>query len=147
MADCEGVDVVKHNDPIPSLGRSLAEFEAFGRPRGTQRAQALRALQQKQSIVYAVRLADGIVKIGCTSDLARRRREFGRDAEILAMRLGDKALERKIHEYLKPHRAKGIEYYHPTPAVLSVVNGLRYHGLIQLPEHPTSGPGALAQSG
>lgn len=95
------------------------------RRRDLDRAQAIRSIQQGEPMVYAMRLTDGIIKIGCSRDVASRRKCVGADAEILAFRFGDEVDEQAIHETLIPHRARAWEYYHPTPEVLAVVNDMR----------------------
>lgn len=84
---------------------------------------AIGAMTQGRHVVYAMRLPDGVIKIGCCKDLARR--AYGLHGEILGFRFGDFAEEKAIHANLVEHRARGHEYYHPTPAVMAVVNELR----------------------
>jgi hypothetical protein len=92
--------------------------------RGSVRTQAIHAMTGGEPVVYALRLLDGIIKIGCTRDLPKRRTAYDR-SEILAFRFGDEQDEQAIHATLIPHRARGREYYHPTPEVLAVVNDMR----------------------
>ena len=92
--------------------------------RGWARAQALRVLAPGQ-VLYAIELPDGVIKIGCTRNLYYRRRMVGRGAEILGFIPGDLDDEKAIHAELKPHRARGHEYYRRTPEVLAVVNRMR----------------------
>lgn len=86
---------------------------------------AVRALQAGHHVIYALRLRDGIIKIGCCKDLANRSSGLG--GQILAFREGDFAEELEIHRSLIEHRAHGREYYHPVPAVIAVVNEMRQH--------------------
>lgn len=86
---------------------------------------ALTAMCTGIHMVYAIRTTDGLVKIGCTSNLASRARQI--PGEIIAFRPGDFDDEAVIHATLAAHRARGREYYHPTTAVLAVVNDLREH--------------------
>ena len=92
--------------------------------RGRVRTQAIRAMTNGESVVYALRLLDGTIKIGCTRDLPKRRTAYDR-SEILAFRFGSLEDEQAIHAALVPHRARGREYYHPTPEVLAVINDMR----------------------
>jgi hypothetical protein len=105
-----------HSDRGPRVTPGSRDFD---------RAQAIRALTAGNQTVYAARLADGIIKIGCTSDLARRRSMLGVGAEIVAFIDGGFDDERAIHNQLAAHRARGVEYYHPTSEVLAVVNTMR----------------------
>lgn len=88
------------------------------------RAQALRALQGDAQVLYALRLTDGTIKIGCTSNLAQRHRSYP-GAQILAFMPGDFEDEAAIHESLREYRARGWEYYHASPEVIAVVNAMR----------------------
>lgn len=86
---------------------------------------ALRELHGTE-LVYAVRLPDGIIKIGWTKDFNARRRAFTSDYDaILAVMPGTFDDEQAIHARLAQHVARGREYYHPHAEVLACVNELR----------------------
>lgn len=89
------------------------------------RTEALAALQGSNSVVYAMRVPDGAIKIGCTTNLANRASSL--HGEILGFRPGTFADELAIHHSLIPHRARGREYYRPTDQVMAVVNDIRSH--------------------
>lgn len=91
--------------------------------RGKDRAEALRALTMDRTVVYAMRLRDGLIKIGCSSQVWHRRAVLS--GELLAFRFGDFDDEAAIHASLKQHRARGHEFYHPTAEVMAVVNAMR----------------------
>ena len=97
-------------------------------PRALSRYSGLRMLGP---VVYALRLDDGIIKIGFTTDLADRERTVRRQgksdsSELLAfMTGGTYEDEQAIHARLVEHIAHGREYYHPTKAVLAEVNRMR----------------------
>ncbi len=79
-------------------------------------------------LIYAVRFADGIVKIGHTSNLGRRLTELQcqrGDAELVGFMRGTIDDERAIHRKLAPSVHSGREYYHPTDAVIRKVNHMR----------------------
>lgn len=77
-------------------------------------------------VIYAVRLPDGLVKIGFTSTLARRCSQLGGMDGLLAVRLGATyAEEQALHDSLAEHVAHGREFYHPTTEVLAVLNAMR----------------------
>lgn len=102
--------------------------------RERDRAQALRAILGGRSVVYALRLADGIFKIGCSRDVRRRRNHY-RGSEIVAFRFGDRDDEQAVHRRLRASVARGREYYRPTPEVLAVINDMRRDfGLLPLDE-------------
>ena len=89
------------------------------------------ALEALGPVVYALRLDDGIIKIGYTTNLADRERTVRRQgksesSEIIAVWLGGTYEdEQAIHARLTEHIAHGWEYYHPTEAVLAEVNRMR----------------------
>lgn len=94
---------------------------------GLSRTAVMRSLG---SVVYAARLADGTIKIGWTERFHDRLRYLkhytGQDVELLAFRPGGYDDEQAIHASLIEHRLEGRrEYYHPTAAVLAVVNEMR----------------------
>mgnify|MGYP006888288391 FL=1 len=100
--------------------------------RDIDRRQAIDALAEGSSMVYAMRLQDGLIKIGCSRHLAQRRVQLG--GEVLGFMPGDFEAAKKLHDELWACRAKGREYYHPTPHVVTVVNRLRrHHSLPPLP--------------
>ena len=93
---------------------------------------ALHALQQGRTMLYAMRLRDGLIKIGITADVAQRRMQLR--GEILGFTFGDLADELAIHHALAAHVHHGREWYNPTPEVMAVVNGMRENfGLDPLP--------------
>jgi hypothetical protein len=87
------------------------------------RKTAVHAVQQGQRVIYAMRLPDGIIKIGCCSDLANRASQL--HGKILGFRPGDLAEELEVHRSLRRHVARGREFYHPRPEVIAFVNELR----------------------
>jgi hypothetical protein len=77
-------------------------------------------------VIYCIRLDDGCIKIGWTEDLAARKRWFGKGWErILAVTPGTIEDEKALHARLTASRARGREYYRPTPEVMDVVNTMR----------------------
>lgn len=114
---------MSHHAPTHT-GKYDAPGELPGR-RNRFRAEAVRSLTAGRSVVYALRLTSGEIKIGCSSDLANRRRYVGAGAEIIGFVFGEYEDEQAIHTRLVPHRSRGREYYHPTPEVMAVVNEMR----------------------
>lgn len=77
-------------------------------------------------VVYAARLPDRTIKIGYSTDVADRLNHLGCGlAGLLALMPGTYEDEQAIHSGLIEHRARGREYYYPTPAVMAVVNDMR----------------------
>lgn len=108
--------------------------KAFGGPntlghRKTNSVSRTAALQSLGSVVYAARLADGTIKIGCTSQLEDRLRylcaQTKQDVELLAFRLGTFDDERALHHSLAEHVEHGREFYLPNPPVLDAINEMR----------------------
>lgn len=89
---------------------------------------AAQRLTETKSVLYAIRLSDGLIKIGWTSNLLSRWRWLKTRQgahEFLAFTFGTREDEGRVHRCLADHVARGREYYHPTPEVLAVVNGWR----------------------
>jgi hypothetical protein len=82
----------------------------------------LRALGE---VVYFAKMADGTIKIGHTTDLARRRLTWGQPGQLLAFRFGTYDDEQEIHRRLSAHVARGREWYHPTDEVMAEVESAR----------------------
>jgi hypothetical protein len=93
------------------------------RAAASARRQALRDLSDEGTVVYAIRQNCGLIKIGVTTNIARRSQEIG--TEVLGFFFGDYDDEQAIHHSLRAHVAKGREYYHVTPEVIAVVNDMR----------------------
>jgi hypothetical protein len=114
-------------DPRGSRGQGFARNEVWNdRHLGhLPLSSTIQALTCGAHVIYALRLTDGTIKIGCTKDLANRASSL--QGKILGFRPGSFDEEAEIHATLKPHRARGWEYYEVAPAVLAVVNELRDH--------------------
>lgn len=81
-------------------------------------------------VLYAVRLDDGVIKIGCTINLLKRvatirSTEHSTTVELLAFMPGDVAAELALHRQLTAHRARGREYYRATAEVMAAVDRMR----------------------
>jgi hypothetical protein len=110
------------NTHIHGIGGNGSEAQRLTAPITTQeRNEIMRALG---SVVYAVRLPDNVIKIGCTTNLPARLSALGAE-ELLAFKPGSYDAEELIHESLVSHRHHGYEYYHPVPEVYAVVNEMR----------------------
>ncbi len=117
---------VYYRDPHDIYAPQTAgvRFGKRTRAEAKERAEALRILIGGRQVVYAIRLADGTIKIGCTGNLQLRRDHYP-DGEIIGFTFGDHDAEQAVHRQLRASVARGREYYHPTPAVLAVVNDMR----------------------
>lgn len=76
-----------------------------------------------QSVVYAMRMPDGAIKIGRSVNLANRCYQL--HGQILGFLPGGHDEEQQIHRDLRAHRVRGKEYYSATAAVMAVVNEMR----------------------
>ncbi len=77
-------------------------------------------------VVYFIRTKDGLVKIGHTSNLANRKRNFGSGwHHILVVMRGSAEDEKYLHETFRPLLARGREYYRPEPPLLHHINLIR----------------------
>lgn len=77
-------------------------------------------------MIYAIRLKDGVIKIGYTTSLRSRIAKLGCGFhDILAVMPGTLEQEQDIHSGLIAYRHHGREYYHPHEQVIAVVNQMR----------------------
>jgi Meiotically up-regulated gene 113 len=76
------------------------------------------------SVLYAMRLQGGVIKIGYTTNLQNRVYKL-KSQELLAFRFGDRRDEAVVHRSLSAHVAHGREYYHPHPQVIDLINSWR----------------------
>lgn len=95
-----------------------------------RREHTYKLLAEVGPVIYAIRTGDDLIKIGYTTDLASRQRNFGKAqlgefGHILAARPGTRQDEQAIHQRLKGLAARGWEYYPWRPEVVAVVNEMR----------------------
>lgn len=125
-----------HASLVPKLQR-------YGDSAPSQRAASKR-LAVLSSVLYAVAIGDGTIKIGYTTDVVRRldklRSTSGEPCRLLAIHLGTMDDERELHRSLRDHRSHGREYYHPHPEVLALVDQWR----LALGQAPLSADGQAA---
>ncbi len=84
-----------------------------------------KALLQFPPCVYVARLSDGTIKIGWTSNVAKRLGRLGPSPELLALKPGTLDDEAEIHDRLRGLAVRGREYYDLSGDVVAVVNELR----------------------
>lgn len=87
------------------------------------RREAIMAIQGGRPMIYAARVEDGLIKVGCSTDIYRRMAQLHGD--LLGFRFGDMDEEREIHASLAAHVHHGREWYYPTLEVIAFVNELR----------------------
>lgn len=99
---------------------SLAAFEAEWKA-------DLKA-DQVEGDIYFIRLGD-LVKVGWSSNLHKRLKQYGASAELLAHYPAYRSDETHLHRQLKPSRAKGREWYHDDSTIrLYVLQAVAKHG-------------------
>ena len=119
LAHYQGVDVTKLLGRL-GPGETITHEPSF--------AQSCQQINSRGPVLYAIRLADRLIKIGWTSDLYGRWRQLvctDHAEEFLAFTFGSRADETELHRRLTEHVARGNEYYHPHAEVLDVVNSWR----------------------
>lgn len=121
-----------HLSDLTDEERSALDPEPARAPHRTpltrrERNKALRhILEAGTSVIYAAQFPDGIIKIGCTSDLTHRLSAFAADGgALIGFMPGEYEDEQEIHRALREHVARGREWYNPTPEVLAAVNEMR----------------------
>ena len=95
--------------------RTYAEMDAEIDRREAWRKEALKKARSADSIIYYVRRADGLIKIG-TSTVFRNRlsqlRVLHGELDVLVTHRGDRGDERELHSQFQIWRAQG-EWFHP----------------------------------
>lgn len=87
------------------------------------------------SCVYYIRCTDGLIKIGHTTDLADRKRAFGKGWQhVLAVTPGSFEEEHAMHVRFRPALARGREYFRPVQDLLAHINEIR--GRLGVPPLP-----------
>jgi len=67
--------------------------------------------------IYFLRVG-GYIKIGWTSDLAKRMRAYSPDTILLATHPGTRKDEHRLHKMFAAHRTHGREWYAMTPSIM-----------------------------
>lgn len=136
--------------PVYRVSRCRFHFEQFDAARDEAKAarEAQRAArkaqlpptsewQRDECYVYAVRAANGLVKIGSSIDPRRRLLDLqGQspvhvDLTLLGYVRGSLALERKVHRFLAAYRSHG-EWFRDDGPVRSVVAAIESNDLVKL---------------
>jgi hypothetical protein len=74
--------------------------------------------------IYYVQ-SGGHIKIGWTSDLTKRMRQYPPNCQLLATHPGTRADELKLHKMFAAHRSHGREWYPLAPAVLHHIDMMK----------------------
>lgn len=107
---------------IRALERALADEKAkvrmlTGRPEPADATTDARPQTKppRAGTVYYLEL-NGLIKIGWTSDLQRRMKDYT-PGSLLAAQPGTRADEKRIHRMFAAHRTHGAEWYAPVPSI------------------------------
>jgi hypothetical protein len=81
-----------------------------------------------QGQIYVIRQG-GLIKVGWSSKLRSRLKQYGAGVEILAHYPATRAEETGLHQSLRPYLARGREWYQDCKLLTDVVNGIiQRHG-------------------
>lgn len=109
---------------VAQLERQLKSAEDFREQQQRERSRG----GEKDGVVYFLR-SNGFVKIGWTSDLDSRLKQYDPDARVLATKPGTRADERFLHkkfDHLRTHRR---EWFAMAPQVMEEIQRtVREHG-------------------
>ncbi|NKV08577.1 hypothetical protein GS892_25035 [Rhodococcus hoagii] len=76
--------------------------------------------------MYFIRSNDDLVKIGHTTNIAKRKSAFSVGwGSILAIVPGTYEDEQNLHRRFAEHRARGAEWYHPASTIIDHINEIR----------------------
>ena len=110
--------------------QELLELKGSTEPRTTKPERPT------EGVVYYLR-SGGYIKIGWTSDLAKRMRAYSPDSVLLAVHPGTRKDEHRLHKRFATDRTHGREWFAMTPSVM--------HHIEQMAaEHGTPDPVAFA---
>jgi hypothetical protein len=77
-------------------------------------------------VVYFIRTDDGLIKIGYTAQLHKRKAAYGPEWDrVLAVMPGTLAHEKACHMLHHQHLARGREYFRPAPDLIAHINEIR----------------------
>lgn len=96
--------------------------------RNASAAETTRAATKGVSIVYYLKLADGLIKIGTSSEPLERLRRHRADKgafEVLAVEFGGRDLERQRHQEFAADRDGRAEHFNPSAALMAHIAELR----------------------
>jgi len=74
--------------------------------------------------IYYVK-SDGLIKIGWTSNLAKRMRQYAPNSQLLATHPGTRADEQRLHKRFAVHRSHGREWYPLAPVILHHIDMMK----------------------
>lgn len=90
--------------------------------------------------IYFVAL-NGLIKVGWSTQLDRRLRDYGPSVEILCHYPGTRQDETELHQILTPFRANGREWYHDSPMIRKLIaEKVAEHGEPHIKAHWTAPP-------
>lgn len=96
-------------------------FGQVARP--SRRDTASAASRDLGPCVYAVRTPERLIKIGFTTNLDRRIRQFGSVwADVLIALPGTLEDEAALHARFEPYLARGREYYYPCREIVEWID-------------------------
>ena len=78
----------------------------------------------KPGDIYYVK-SDGLIKIGWTSNLAKRMRQYAPNSQLLATHPGTRADEQRLHKRFAVHRSHGREWYPLAPVILHHIDMMK----------------------
>lgn len=78
----------------------------------------------KPGDIYYVK-SDGLIKIGWTSNLAKRMRQYPPNSQLLATHPGTRAEEQRLHKRFAVHRSHGREWYPLAPVILHHIDMMK----------------------
>ena len=78
----------------------------------------------KPGFIYYVK-SDGLIKIGWTSNLAKRMRQYAPNSQLLATHPGTRTDEQRLHKRFAVHRSHGREWYPLAPVILHHIDMMK----------------------
>ena len=89
-----------------------------------KRADVARSTKGDNGTIYYVQ-SGGHIKIGWTSDLTKRMRQYPPNCQLLANHPGTRADEQRLHKRFAAHRSHGREWYPLAPVILHHIDMMK----------------------
>lgn len=104
--------------PVVSMGNHIKRPATTAIVRIQEPTEPKRTEPPVDGTVYYVKVGGSHIKIGWTSDLAKRMRKYPPNTELLGTHPGSRADELRLHRRFAVHRSHGREWYPLVPVLL-----------------------------
>lgn len=112
--------------PVDSDGWIKTRPDRPQTPELIRRRAIYEAMRDLDEVIYAILMPDGLIKIGHTADLRKRRGGLTTEmTAILAVIPGTHEEEQTLHKRFRSFAVRGREYYWQAPEIVAFINEIR----------------------